>query len=107
MDFAPQTQGAHVDDFHDMKTHCVQNVEINMYLAIWAGNEIDLSHALECARNHDLQLAFTIENITLRADRVPAHGITPTPCTMTGGPYEGKGNCGVTSARIQIFLRSG
>ncbi len=78
------------EDFHDMKAHGVEGVEINMYPAIWVGDELDLNQALECARKYDMQLAFTIENITLRADRLAAHGITPTPCVMIGGVYEGK-----------------
>ncbi len=78
------------EDFRDMKAHGVEGVEINMYPAIWVGDELDLNQALECARKYDVQLAFTIENITLRADRLAAHGITPTPCVMIGGVYEGK-----------------
>ena len=78
------------EDFRDMKAHGIQGVEINAYPAIWVGDEIDLAQALECARRHDLQLAFTIENITLRADRIASHGIAPTPCVMIGGAYEGE-----------------
>ncbi len=78
------------EDFRDMKAHGIEGVEINMYPAIWVGDEIDLNQALACARKYGMQLAFTIENITLRADRVTAHGITPTPCVMIGGAYNGK-----------------
>ena len=78
------------EDFRDMKAHGIQGVEINTYPAIWVGDEIDLAQALECARSHGLQLAFTVENITLRADRIAAHGITPTPSVMIGGAYEGE-----------------
>ena len=78
------------EDFRDMKAHGIQGVEINTYPAIWVGDEIDPAQALECARRHDLQLAFTIENITLRADCIAAHGITPTPSVMIGGAYEGE-----------------
>jgi hypothetical protein len=72
------------EDFRDMKAHGIQGVEINTYPAIWVGDEIELAQALKCARRHDLKLAFTIENITLRADRIAAHGITPTPSVMIG-----------------------
>ena len=78
------------EDFRDMKAHGIQGVEINTYPAIWVGDEIEPAQALECARRHDLQLAFTVENITLRADRIAAHGITPTPSVMIGGAYDGK-----------------
>lgn len=78
------------EDFRDMKAHGIQGVEVNTYPAIWVGDEIDPAQALECARRHDLQLAFTVENITLRADRIAAHGITPTPSVMIGGVYEGE-----------------
>ena len=78
------------EDFRDMKDHGIEGVEINTYPAIWVGDEIQPAQALECARRHGLQLAFTIENITLRADRIASHGITPTPCVMIGGVYEGE-----------------
>ena len=78
------------EDFRDMKAHGIEGVEINMYPAIWVGDELDLNQALACARKYGMQLAFTIENITLRADRVAAHGITPSPCVMIGGVYGGK-----------------
>lgn len=78
------------EDFRDMKAHGIDGVEINMYPAIWVGDELDLRQALACARKYGIQLAFTIENITLRADRLAAHGITPTPCVMIGGVYQGK-----------------
>ena len=78
------------EDFRDMKAHGIQGVEINTSPAIWVGDEIEPAQALECARRHSLQLAFTIENITLRADRIASHGITPTPCVMIGGVYEGE-----------------
>lgn len=78
------------EDFRDMKAHGIQGVEINTYPAIWVGDEIERAQALECARRHDLQLAFTVENITLRADRIAALGITPTPSVMIGGAYEGE-----------------
>ena len=78
------------EDFRDMKAHGIQGVEINTYPAIWVGDEIEPAEALECARRHDLQLAFTVENITLRADRIAAHGITPTPSVMIGGAFEGE-----------------
>ena len=78
------------EDFRDMKTHGIEGVEINMYPAIWVGDELDLNLALECARKYGMQLAFTVENITLRADRLATLGISPTPCVMIGGVYEGK-----------------
>lgn len=78
------------EDFRDMKAHGIQGVEINTYPAIWVGDEIEPAQALECARRHGLQLAFTVENITLRADRIASHGITPTPSVMIGGAYEGE-----------------
>ena len=78
-------------DFRDMKDHGIEGVEINMFPSIWVGDEIDPAEALRCARKYGLQLAFTIENITLRADRVAAHGITPTPSVMIGGSYQGQG----------------
>ena len=78
------------EDFRDMKAHGIQGVEINTSPAIWVGDEIEPAQALERARRHGLQLAFTIENITLRADRIASHGITPTPCVMIGGAYEGE-----------------
>jgi len=51
------------EDFRDMKAHGIEGVEINMYPAIWVGDEIDLNQALACARKYGMQLAFTIENI--------------------------------------------
>ena len=77
-------------DFRDMKAHGIEGVEINTYPSIWVGDEIEPAQALECARKHGLQLAFTIENITLRADRIASHGIAPTPSVMIGGAYQGE-----------------
>ena len=79
------------EDFRDMKEHGIEGVEVNVCPSIWVGDTIDPAEALRCARKYGLKLAFTLENITLRADRIAAHGITPTPSEMIGGSYEGKG----------------
>ena len=79
------------DDFRDLKAHGVDVAEINMYPSIWTGQELDYAEALRCARKHDLLLAFSLPNITMRADRVAAHGYEPVPAVMIGGAYDGKG----------------
>ena len=78
------------EDFRDMKAHGIEGIEVDMYPSIWVGDKMDPANALKSARKYGLQLAFTTENITLRADRIAAHGITPTPCVMIGGAYQGK-----------------